>query len=442
MLVKVGMVSLGCPKNQVDAEILLSKIEDDGYELVADVGLCDIAIVNTCGFIESAKQESIDEILELCTLKAEGRIKKVIVTGCLAERYKDEILKEIPEVDAVVGIGSNSDICNILKRVCEDEQVKSYGEREALEICGKRVLTNLPVYAYIKIAEGCNNCCTYCAIPSIRGKYRSRTIESILEEVKSFAKSGIGEFILVAQDTTRYGEDLYGKSKLPELLSEVCKIDGVRWVRTLYCYPERITDELIKTVANEEKCVKYFDIPVQHCNAKILKRMNRKGDKQSLIELFKKIRNEIPDVIIRSTLIAGFPGETEEQFNELCEFVNEVHFDRMGCFAYSQEEGTVPANFDNQIDEEEKLRRAEIINDAQNIIMSRKNEGFIGKTLEVIVEGYDRYAEMCFGRTKFDVPEIDPKIFFTSSKPLTVGDYINVKIEETMDCDLIGKAEE
>lgn len=442
MAIKVGMVSLGCPKNQVDAEILLSKIENDGYELVADVGLCDIAIVNTCGFIESAKQESIDEILELCALKNEGRIKKIVVTGCLAERYKDEILKEIPEVDAVVGLGSNAKIAEILKSVQDDEIVKAYGEKEDLEICGKRVLTNLPFYTYIKIAEGCNNCCTYCAIPSIRGKYRSRTIESIVAEVEDLASKGITEFILVAQDTTRYGEDLYGESKLPELIHKICEISGVHWLRTLYCYPERITDELIKAVASEEKCAKYFDIPVQHCNADILKRMNRQGDRKSLTELFKRIRAEIPDVVIRSTLIAGFPGETDENFNELCEFVNEVGFDRMGCFAYSQEEGTPAAKFSGQIDEDEKVRRAEIINDAQNIIMQRKNENLIGKTFEVVVEGYDRYAEMCFGRTKFDVPEIDPKVFFVSPKPLTVGDYINVKIEETMDCDLIGTAEE
>lgn len=442
MTIKVGMVSLGCPKNQVDAEMLMATLRDGGYELVADAGLSDVAIVNTCGFIESAKQESIDEILELCTLKKEGRIKKIIVTGCLAERYRSEILKEIPEVDAVVGIGSNSDICEIVGRALTDEQVELYGDKENLSICGKRVLANLPFYAYIKIAEGCNNCCTYCAIPSIRGKYRSRTIESIVSEVSELASKGITEFILVAQDTTRYGEDLYGESKLPELLREIAKIDGVHWIRTLYCYPERITDELIKTVGSEEKCVKYFDIPIQHCNKEILKRMNRKGDKNTLTELISKIRKEIPDVVIRSTLIAGFPGETSEQFEELCGFVNEIQFDRMGCFAYSQEEGTVAGGFPDQIDEDEKQRRAEIINDAQSIIMAKKNEKLIGSTVEVVVEGFDRYAEMCFGRTKADVPDIDPKIFFTTTKPLNVGQYIKVKIDDTMDADLIGTAEE
>ena len=442
MAIRVGMVSLGCPKNQVDAEIMMAKIRAGGYELVADAALSDVAIINTCGFIESAKQESIDYILEFCTLKKEGQIKKIIITGCLSERYQSEVLKEIPEVDAIVGIGSNDKICDIIEQVLADEKVESYGDKEDLPLCGDRILANLPFYAYVKIAEGCNNCCTYCAIPKIRGKFRSRPIESIVDEVKDLASKGITEFILVAQDTTRYGEDLYGESKLPELLSEVCKVDGVHWVRTLYCYPERITDKLIETVKNEDKCLKYFDIPLQHCNGEVLKRMNRKGDKKSLTELIGKIRREIPDVIIRSTLIAGFPGETEEQFEELCEFVNEIQFDRMGCFAYSQEEGTAAAKLDNQIDEDEKQRRAEIINDAQNIIMVRKNEQFTGKTLEVVIEGFDRYAECCFGRSKNDAPEIDPKIFFTLKKQHTMGDYINVEIDEVMDCDLIGSEKE
>ena len=298
MAIRVGMVSLGCPKNQVDAEIMMAKIRAGGYELVADAALSDVAIINTCGFIESAKQESIDYILEFCTLKKEGQIKKIIITGCLSERYQSEVLKEIPEVDAIVGIGSNDKICDIIEQVLADEKVESYGDKEDLPLCGDRILANLPFYAYVKIAEGCNNCCTYCAIPKIRGKFRSRPIESIVDEVKDLASKGITEFILVAQDTTRYGEDLYGESKLPELLSEVCKVDGVHWIRTLYCYPERITDKLIETVKNEDKCVKYFDIPLQHCNGEVLKRMNRKGDKKSLTELIGKIRREIPDVII------------------------------------------------------------------------------------------------------------------------------------------------
>lgn len=439
MAVRVGMVSLGCPKNQVDAEILLADLKENGFEIVNEPSLSDVVIINTCGFIESAKQESIDNILEFAALKKEGRIKKIIVTGCLAERYREEVLKELPEADAVIGLGSNSKLCEIINKTLEGEQVESFGDKEELALCGNRIVANSPFYAYVKIAEGCNNCCTYCAIPMIRGKFRSRTVESITSEVQNLAEQGITEIILVAQDTTRYGEDLYGESRLPELLTELCKIPKIRWIRTLYSYPEGITDKLIETVANEDKCVKYFDIPLQHCNGEILGRMNRSGDEESIRALIGKIRAKIPDVTIRSTLIAGFPGETEEQFEELSVFVNEIEFDRMGCFAYSQEEGTIAADYDGQLDEETKNSRAEAINEQQMIIMARKNEAFEGKVLEVVTEGFDRYAECYFGRTSRDVPDIDPKVFFTSDKRPAVGEYVQVRIDSAMGCDLIGE---
>ena len=338
MAVRVGMVSLGCPKNQVDAEHMLYNLREEGYEIIADAALADVVIINTCGFIESAKQEAIDNILEFCTLKQEGRLKAVIVTGCLAERYRDEVLKEIPEVDAVLGIGANELLGETIKKLLAGESnIGMYGDKYSLIIDSRRIIST-ENFAYLKIAEGCSNCCTYCAIPSIRGKYRSRKMEGIIDEAKWLAKVGFKEIILVAQDTTRYGEDIYGKGMLPELLTELCKIEGLKWIRTLYSYPERITDELIDVIAREPKCVKYLDIPIQHCDDTVLKRMNRRSSEAELRELIAKLRERVPGIILRTTLIAGFPGETEEQFEKLCEFVKEMRFDRLGCFAYSQEE--------------------------------------------------------------------------------------------------------
>lgn len=315
MATRVGMVSLGCPKNQVDAEHMLYDLRKEGFQIVSDAALSDVVIINTCGFIESAKQEAIDTILEFCTLKQEGRIKAVIATGCLAERYRDEMKKEIPELDAVVGIGSNGKICDIIREILLDKQaVCSYGAKTELSMEGGRIISTEPFYAYIKIAEGCSNNCTYCAIPSIRGKYRSRRMEDIVKEARWLAENGVTELVVVAQDTTRYGEDIYGKSMLPELLTALCEIDGFKWIRTLYCYPERITDELLDVIAKEDKLVKYLDMPIQHCNKTILKRMNRHGDRETLTALIKKIREKIPNVTLRTTLITGFPGETKEQF--------------------------------------------------------------------------------------------------------------------------------
>lgn len=439
MAVRVGMVSLGCPKNQVDAEHMLSLLKIDGYELVADAALADVVIVNTCGFIESAKQEAIDTILEFCTLKQEGRIKAVIATGCLAERYRDEMAKEIPELDAVVGIGSNEQICQIIRDIWNDKKmVCAYGSKQDLNISGGRIISTEPFYAYIKIAEGCSNHCTYCAIPEIRGAFRSRPIEDIVKEAQWLADNGVTELVVIAQDTTRYGEDIYGKSALPKLLKALCRIEGFRWIRTLYCYPERITDELLDTINEEEKLVKYLDIPLQHCNKDVLKRMNRFGDREYLIKLISHIREKIPNIILRTTLIAGFPGETEEQFEELCEFVAEMKFERLGCFAYSQEEGTPAAKMKEQLDEQTKQNRADTVMQTQMIISERFNESCMDKGLDVVCEGFDRYAECYYGRSPMDAPEIDGKVFFTSEDKVRVGQYVRVHIDDTLDYDLIG----
>lgn len=438
-MTRIGMVSLGCPKNQVDAERMLALLKDEGYELAYDAALSDVVIINTCGFIQSAKEEAIETILEFCTLKEEGRIKAVVVTGCLAERYRDEILTEIPQVDAVVGIGKNDELADIIRQIYCGEKVSAYGEKGDLCFDEKRILSTPSYMAYIKISEGCDNRCTYCAIPKIRGRFRSRSIENIVSEAESLADGGVKELVLIAQDTTRYGEDLYGESRLPELLRELVKIEGLKWIRALYLYPERITDELIDVFASEEKVVPYMDIPIQHCDREILKRMNRMGDEQSLLELIQKIRSRVPNIILRTTLIAGFPGESKQQFESLCEFVKKARFDRLGCFAYSPEEGTAAAEFDGQLDEDTKSRRAEIVYDEQSRIMFEKNEEQIGKTLEVVCEGFDRYAECFFGRSYMDAPEIDGKIFFTADEKPSPGEFIKVKITDTLDFDLLGE---
>ena len=438
MSVKVGMVSLGCPKNQVDAEHMIYNLRELGYEIITDAALADVVIINTCGFIESAKQEAIDTILEYCTLKQEGRIKGVIVTGCLAERYFKDIRTDLPEVDAVLGLGADELLAVAVEKVMSGERFDLLGDKYSLIIDARRIVST-ETYAYLKIAEGCDNRCTYCAIPSIRGKLRSRKIESIVDEAKWLAKVGFKEIILVAQDTTVYGLDLYGEPKICELLKELCKIDGLKWIRTLYSYPERITDELIDLIAAEDKLVKYLDIPIQHCCDRILKRMNRRSSNAELRALVKKLREKIPGIVLRTTLIAGFPGETEEEFESLCEFVNEMQFDRLGCFAYSAEEGTPAAKLPDQLDEEEKNRRADIVMQTQMVISDRLNQKRLGEDIEVVVEGWDRYGECYYGRSYAEVPEIDGKIFFDSEAPRAVGEYVKVHVTETMDYDLFGE---
>ncbi len=440
MSIRVGMVSLGCAKNQIDAERMLYKIKEAGYQLVSDAALSDIAIINTCGFIESAKTEAIETIMEFVALKNEGRIKKIVITGCLAERYREEAARLIPEADAVVGIGCNGDIVSVLEKITAGEKVQAYGEKESLALIGDRVQTTLSFCAYLKIAEGCDNRCSYCAIPYIRGRFRSVPMEDLVAEAKKLAMGGVRELIVVAQDTTRYGEDLYGKYMLPELLTRLCGIEQLKWIRVLYCYPERVTDELLEVMAREDKIVKYMDLPIQHCDGEILRRMNRRGDEESLRKLIEKIREKVPGIILRTTLITGFPGETEKQFESLAEFVRDVKFDRLGCFPYSAEEGTPAADMDGQLDETVKQRRADIIMDQQMLINLKKNNGLVGKTIEVVTEGYDRYGECYFGRSAADAPEIDGKIFFTASgkRPIP-GKFVKVNITDMMDYDLIGE---
>jgi len=439
MAIKVSMISLGCSKNQVDAEHLLATLAQNGFTLCGDVSESDVVIINTCGFIQSAKEEAIENILEMAALKKEGTIKGIVVTGCLAERYRDEIIKEMDEVDVVLGIGSNDTICEAVKRAAAGGRMTAYGEKESLCLSGERVLTTLPYYAYLKIAEGCDNCCTYCAIPQIRGRFRSRPMEELIEEAEWLASQGVKELVVVAQDTTRYGEDLYGEYKLAALLKELCKIEGFRWIRTLYCYPDKITEELIDAVASEKKLVKYLDIPIQHCEEAVLRNMNRPMDRASLTALMKKLRDRIPGLTLRTTVMVGFPGETEEQFTALSEFIEEIRFDRLGCFAFSAEEGTVAADMDGQIDENVKKRREEIIMTQQSIIMEQLNQEKVGERLLCVVEGFDRYGECYFGRTEADAPDVDGKIFFTSEDSLKMGDFVKVCVNEVMDYDLMGE---
>ena len=439
MTKKIGMISLGCPKNQVDAEIMLSKLQRGGFDIVSDPLEADLIIVNTCGFIEDAKKESIENILDMISYKEDYPELKVIVTGCLSERYQSEIFNEIPEVDGVIGIGANEDICEICEKVLNGEKTGVFPPKENLKIEGERILTTPPYSAYLKIAEGCSNHCTYCAIPSIRGPFRSRPSESIIAEARELAAKGVKEIVVVAQDTTRYGEDLYGKNALVPLLKALSMVDGIEWIRLLYLYPERIDDALIDEIANNEKIVKYMDIPLQHCNKNVLKRMNRHGDREFLTELLNKIREKIEGVTIRTTFIAGFPGETEEEFNELCEFVEAMRFERMGCFAYSEEEGTPAAKLDGMMDFEIRAERADIINERQNVILDELNESLVGAILPTIVEGYDAYSDSYYGRTTMDAPEIDTLIYFTCGYELDDGDIIEVEVMNVIDGELTGE---
>lgn len=439
---KVSMVSLGCPKNQVDAEMMLSSLKEAGFELCPEEAGADAIIINTCGFIEAAKAEAIENILEAAQYKADGNCKALIVTGCLAERYKDDVTEEIPEVDVCVGIGSNSKIAEIVKNAIEGKKENSYGEKTDLDLNGDRILGGYPFSTYLKIADGCDNCCTYCAIPKIRGRMRSRRIEDCIAEAKKLAEQGVKELIVVAQDTTAYGEDIYGEPKLAELLKELCKIEGLHWIRTLYTYPDRITDKLLETIRDEEKLVKYLDIPLQHINGDILKRMNRKGNKESLSALIDSIREIIPEITLRTTFITGFPGETEENFTELAEFIKEKRFDRLGCFTYSPEEDTAAALFDGQIDEQTKTDRMENIMEMQMTIAAEKNEEKQGTVTEVLIEGWDDYIKCYFGRTVSDAPEVDGKIFFLSTRPLKIGDFVKVRINDCIEYDLLGELEE
>ncbi|MBQ8172019.1 MAG: 30S ribosomal protein S12 methylthiotransferase RimO [Oscillospiraceae bacterium] len=444
-ITKVAIVSLGCAKNQVDAEQMMAKIADKGFAFVQEPGMAEIVLVNTCGFIQSAKEEAINWIMELIDLKNEGTIKHIVVTGCLSERYREQFVEEFPEVDAVVGISDYGRIGEIMEQVRDGEQVYVFGEKESHSMEGKRIISTLPHYAYLRVADGCDNYCTYCAIPQIRGRFRSRTIENCVEEAKLLATDGVKELIVIAQDTTRYGLDLYGKLALPDLLDKLCEIEGLKWIRLLYCYPERITDELIDCIRRQDKIVKYLDIPMQHCDGAILKKMNRRGDEASLRELVAKLRREIPGITLRTTFITGFPGETEEQFNALGEFAEDMRFERMGCFSYSEEEGTPAANFPDMVEENVREHRKDILEEQQDTRVAELYDGMIDTEMEIVVEGYDKYlAEggLYFGRSAMFAPEIDGMIYFSAPKEmgLRIGDFINIRIFDVIDNNLIGEA--
>ncbi len=445
MNAKISFVSLGCDKNLIDSEIMLGLIDEEGYEITYDDSEADIIIINSCGFIMDANQEAIDKVLEMADYKREGKCKALIVTGCMAQRYKDEIFESLPEVDAVVGTGDFENIGVVIKRLLEGEkQVRLVTDKEHIlnpDNSYKRIVTTTGGFSYLKIAEGCDNHCTYCTIPSLRGHYRSRTIESLVKEANILADKGVRELILIAQDTSLYGQDLYGRKALPELLRELSKIEDIKWLRILYCYPENITDELIEEMASNEKVLHYLDMPIQHSENRILKLMGRRSTREGLISIIDKMRSKMPDMCIRTTLITGFPTETEEEFKAQCDFIKEVGFDRLGVFTYSQEDGTPAAKMKGQIDEDVKAERKDYILQCQRSISASICEKYVGKTLEVIVEGkIDGEEENIYcGRSYRDCYEIDGFVFFKSDEELLAGDFYNIKITEAGDYDLIGE---
>ena len=438
MAEKVCLISLGCAKNLVNSEQMAALLAQAGYELTDDVNGADLGIVNTCGFIESAKMEAIENILRLGEAKKEGGLKKILVTGCLAQRYKDELLTEMPEIDAVLGVGNYDDIVSAAKRVLGGEKPFSmYGSINMPVEETERLVSTGPGWAYIKIAEGCDNRCSYCIIPYLRGKYRSRPIENIIEEAKALAGSGVKELIVVAQDITRYGLDLYGKRCLSLLLKELCKIDGIEWIRLHYLYPDEFDDELIDVIAGEDKILKYLDIPIQHINDNILKAMNRRGTGEEIEELLTKLREKIPGVVLRTSIISGLPGEGEAEFEQLCQFLRRARIERAGVFPYSPEEGTPAAKMDRP-DTDTAVYRAELIMNIQSEIMEEFNESRLGSEVKVLCEGYDEEYQCFYGRSFAESPDIDGRILFSAGEPVKPGDFVTVRLTEDWDGDLYG----
>ncbi len=437
--IKVGFVSLGCPKNQLDTEVMLRELYDEGFEIVSEDIEADVIVINTCGFIESAKQEAIDNIIDIGWLKKNRTLKGIVVTGCLAERYRDEIFNELPEVDAILGVGSIHNIVTAVKAAAKGEKYSSYEDKNTVKLGGERIITTPEYYAYLKIAEGCDNCCNYCAIPSIRGKFRSRPMEELVAEAKSLEEAGVKELVIVAQDTTRYGLDLYGDYKLAELLTKITEATEIPWIRILYCYPDKITDELVSVMKNNDRILKYIDLPIQHISDNMLEAMNRHGDGATVRAAVKKLRDGVPGIIIRTTVIVGFPGESEADFTELCEYVKEAKFDRLGAFTFSREEGTAAYDFEDQIAEQVKQDRYDIVMRTQGLVTEEQNEKAIGKTLQVLCEDYDPVSETFYGRSFADAPEIDGKIYFRAKKgSVQSGEFVSVKITEALDYDLVG----
>lgn len=434
---KIGFVSLGCPKNLLDTEVMLGHLVAQGYEITPDSEEADIVVINTCAFIEDAKKESIENILDIAWLKENGNLKGIVVTGCLAQRYREEILKEFPEVDAVLGTGSVHSIVEAVRQIEKNKKYTEFGDENTVELGGDRIVTTGEAYTYLKISEGCNNRCTYCSIPNIRGKFRSRPMDELINEAKELAEMGIKELIVIGQDTTAYGIDLYGKYELATLLQRLAKETEIKWLRILYCYPDKITDELLNEFKTNEKLLKYIDIPIQHISDRVLKRMNRRGDGALIRSVISQLR-EIEGISIRSTAIVGFPGETEEEFTELCEFIKEAEFDNFGAFPYSREEDTPAYNFKDQIDDQIKQDRYDIIMREQLHVCEKQGARMIGKKLTVLCEGYDVVAETYYGRSYKDAPDIDGKVFFTSSNKHKVGDFVEVRITDAYDYDLNG----
>ncbi|AKL95418.1 ribosomal protein S12 methylthiotransferase RimO [Clostridium aceticum] len=443
MNLSIYLESLGCSKNLIDAEIMLGLLNKYGYKLTNDKFKADVIIVNTCGFIESAKEESINKIIEMGELKKD-KLKLLIISGCLGERYAEELMKELPEVDAIVGTGNYNEIIEIINEGIKGNKTVRIGNVDSIydESLPRYQIT--PTHsAYVKISDGCDNYCTYCIIPKLRGKYRSRKIENIINEVQQLAETGVKEIILIAQDTTRYGIDLYGDYKFSELLQQLNEVKGIHWIRLLYCYPEMITDKLIETIAKYNKICKYIDMPIQHCSNEILKKMNRRTNKESLIKTINKLRKEVPNIVIRTSLIVGFPGEEEKHFNELLAFVEEMKFDRLGAFTYSREEDTAAAKLPDQVAEDVKEQRQKKIMELQQRISLSKNNEKVGKILEVLVEEELQGNGEYLGRTQGDAPEIDGVVYLQAKTPVKIGDIVPVKITSALEYDLIGeKADE
>ena len=437
-MASIGFISLGCAKNQVDCERMMYRVQEAGLDVQPDVVGSDVVVINTCGFIDSAKTEAIDHILQMAQLKEQGLIGKILVTGCLSQRYQQEIIQELPEVDGVLGTGSYDRVVEAIEKLLQGETVQRFDSIDQPELETGRILTTPEHYAFLKIAEGCDNRCSYCIIPYLRGKFRSRQMDDVLYEARLLADSGVKEIIVVAQDTSRYGTDLPGhKRLLPELLRQLCAIDGFHWVRIHYVYPDEIDDELIDTIASEPKIVKYLDIPIQHCNDKILKLMNRRGDGAFLRELCAKLRNRIPEIVLRTSVITGLPGEGEEEFAELCEFLKEQRLERVGAFPFSPEEGTPAAEMEHP-DLETAQSRAQMIEMLQSSIMDDYNSQMMGKTLEILVDGYDEEYEQFYGRTYADSPDIDGRVWIASEEPVTEGEFVKVCIDAVIDGDLSG----
>lgn len=439
MAIKIGFVSLGCPKNQLDTEVMLGHLVKEGFEVTPEETEADIVVINTCAFIQDAKQESIDNILDIAWLKSHGKLKGIVVTGCMAEKYRDEVMEEMPEVDALLGTGSVHSICDAVRAVARGEKFKEFKDKNTVELGGDRIVTTGEAMAYLKISEGCDNCCTYCAIPKLRGRFRSRPMDDLVKEAEELVSLGVKEIVIVGQDTTSYGIDLYGEYCLHKLIHRISEETDISWIRVLYCYPEKVTEELICEFETNKKLVKYIDLPVQHISDKILKRMNRHGNGELIRNVIKTLRTRIKDISIRSTAIVGFPGETKEDFNELCQFVKEAKFEHFGAFTYSREENTPAYDFDDQIDEDVKEKRYDIIMKTQDTVNEAYLKSKVGKEITVLCEGYDPVIERYKGRTADNAPEIDSVVFFKSRIKIPEGTFVQVRIKDYLEYDLIGE---